>query len=184
MKSYAVSTYLFLLFALVSLQFTACDKDDDNGDGTEQELITTVTLTVKQGNATVTEASFRDPDGAGGNAPTIDDIVLAANSSYTLEVAFLDESKAGAPVDITEEVAEENEEHLVCFATTGGLPQPVITDQDDAGQPLGLRASLNTAAATNGSLTVRLKHEPNKSAPDPCVTGETDVEVTFDVVVN
>ncbi len=173
---------IFAMLALGAFLFTACDKDDDHNQD-EQELITTVKLTFTEVGGGSTTFTVKDLDGDGGNPPVADEIKLKANTAYTIGVAFLDESKAGHAHDLTEEVKTEADEHLVCFSTTGGLSAPVIGDQDGNGKPLGLESAITTGEAATGNLKVSLKHLPNKSATDPCATGETDVEVTFPVTV-
>ncbi len=174
--------FLTTLFILSTFLFTACDKDDDGMDN-EQELITTVQLTFTDGAGASLVFNVKDLDGDGGNPPVADEIKLKANTSYTLSVKFLDESDPSHTHDITEEVKEESDEHLVCFTSSGAMSAPVATDTDTNGKPLGLQNSLTTGSAGSGSLTVSLKHEPDKSAATPCSTGETDAEVTFPAVV-
>ena len=177
------------LFHLLALSFlglsaltvTGCDKDNDEGPDNEEELITTVVLAFTNGAQVVT-ATWQDLDGPGGNAPEIDPITLNANTTYVVVPAFLNE--AASPVEnITEEVEAESNEHLVCWATTGNLTGPTAQDQDDNGDPLGLVNSLTTGNAGAATLTLRLKHEADKDAANPCNTGETDVEVTFPVTI-
>lgn len=177
---------LLLLPALFGslLVLSACNKDDDDNEPeNEQEVITTVTLTFVDSDNISTVFQAADPDGDGGNPPTIDDITLDADETYRLSVAFLDESNPGDVENITEEVEEESNEHLVCFDATGFAIGPDPEDTDDNGDPLGLVSNLATGNAGSGSLTVTLKHEPDKSAANPCSTGETDVEVTFPVTI-
>lgn len=171
-----------MLLLSSSFLFTACDKDDDTDDHS-QELITTVKLTFTEVGGGSTEFTVKDTDGDGGNAPVADVITLKANTAYTIGIAFLDESESDHTHDLTEEVQTESAEHLVCFTATGAMSAPAIGDTDSNGQPLGLESALTTSAAGAGSLQVVLKHEPDKAASDPCKTGETDVDVTFDVTV-
>lgn len=174
---------MLFVFLPMFLLTTGCDKDDDNEPENEQELITTVVLTfTPTAGGTPVVAIAQDLDGDGGNPPTIQDIELEANTDYTLAISFLDESKN--PVEnITEEVEEESNEHLICLVGSGAMPSPTIQDTDDNGDPLGLRSTLKTGAAGNGTLKVTLKHEANKEAANPCTTGETDAEQTFNVTV-
>lgn len=170
--------------------FTACDSDDPEPVN-EEELITTVTLTfTNTANAQdVVTANFRDLDGEGGNAPTIDGITLSANATYTLTVQFLNELETPAE-DITEEVEEEDEEHQVFFVAGGGAAFTyAYGDEDGNGNPLGLTGTATTGAAGSGNLQVLLLHEPNKSASgvsagDPAnAGGESDVDVTFSLTI-
>jgi len=172
---------IFAMLALGAFLFTACDKDDDHNHD-EQELITTVKLTFTEVGGGSTTFTVKDLDGDGGNPPVADEIKLKANTAYTIGVEFLDES-GDHTHDITEEVKEEADEHLVCFTATGALTSPIIGDVDGGGKPLGLESAITTGEASTGNLKVSLKHLPNKSATDPCATGETDVEVTFPVTI-
>ncbi|MCU0348774.1 MAG: hypothetical protein MUC59_17675 [Saprospiraceae bacterium] len=174
--------FLFAILALNAVLFSACDKEDDHNHN-EGELITTVKLTFTEVGGGSTEFTVKDLDGDGGDAPVADDITLKANTAYTIGVEFLDESKADHTHDITEEVKEESAEHLVCFDATGSMTAPTIGDLDGNGKPIGLESALATGAAGAGSLQVTLKHLPNKSATDPCSTGDTDVDVTFEVTI-
>ncbi len=172
------------LFLAAILLFGACQVDDDDPMVNEEELITSVVLTFTAPGGSSTSFSFRDTDGSGGTDPVVENITLAAASSYMLSVRFLDESNPADVSDITLEVADENTDHLVCFEVQGDMPLPLIEDTDDNGKPLGLASRLVTTAPGNGKLTVRLKHTPDKNATSPCGTGDTDVEATFNVAIN
>jgi len=175
-----------LLYACVlvsTLLFTAgCDKDEDNEPDNEQELITTVTLTFTPATGSAIIATAKDLDGTGGTAPTIQPVALKANTDYTLTIRLLDETKTPTDV-ISDEVAKEKEAHQFCFVATGAAPTPAIQDKDANSKPVGLTSTLKTGAAGSGTLKVTLKHELNKSAADPCSTGETDVEQTYPVTI-
>ncbi len=170
-----------LLPALVMLM-TSCHRDDDDTQPqNEQELITTVILTFVDLDNTSSVFAWRDTDGPGGADPEIDEISLDPETTYNLFVAFLDESDPMDIKDITEEVEEESDEHLICFSGSNFNAEPTATNKDSNGDPLGTEASLETGPAGDGTLTIRLKHDPDKTAATPCNTGETDVEVTFPV---
>ncbi|MFY0593948.1 hypothetical protein [Roseivirga sp.] len=172
-------------FAIVS-----CDNDDPEPVN-EEELITTVNVTfTNTANAgDVVTATFQDLDGPGGNAATQSNLALSANSTYTVSIEFLNEQETPAE-DITEEVAEEDDEHQVFYVATAGLNFTfAYTDQDGDGNPLGLAGTATTGAASTGSVTVSLIHEPTKTGAgvsdgDPTnANGETDVEVTFTTTI-
>ena len=180
MKQFRASTLTYLALVTLIFTFNACkDQVDTPPNPNEEELITTLELTfTNETNASdVRIFKFADPDGDGGNAPTItDSIVLAANSSYGLAVRFLDESKS--PVeDITTEIVAEAIDHLICYTTPGDL-MITILDKDANNLNLGLAATVKTQALENTSLTIRLMHQPNQKNGN-CDSGETDVEVTF-----
>jgi hypothetical protein len=166
---------LFLAAGLLS----ACDKDDEEPHN-EGELITTVTLTMQEaGTANTVTATFRDPDGEGGNVPTqFDEIVLKPNTVYNTTISLLDESKTPAE-NIGEEIEEEADEHQFFYTPTSGLNVTVAyDDQDSKNLPLGLKTRVTTGAASTGKLKVTLKHQPG-TKNNNIATGETDVELDF-----
>lgn len=189
MKFNHTRSYLFALLT-AALLFTACGSDDPEPVN-EEELITTVRVTFtgtgpNEGETVV--ATFKDLDGAGGNAPEITNpVVLSANGAYDVSVEFLNETETPAE-DITEEVEEEDEEHQVFVLPSNGLNFIyTYNDKDDNDQPLGLAGSVTTGNASTGTLQILLIHEPNKSATgvsagDPTnAGGETDISVTFNL---
>ncbi|MFT5168052.1 MAG: hypothetical protein ACI8P3_003291 [Saprospiraceae bacterium] len=184
-------TEKFLFIALVfttSLFFTACEKDDPEIPN-EEELITTLkyNLTPTGGGTSIT-LSFQDLDGDGGDNPAITGGNLAANQTYTGTLELLNDSKTPAE-SITEEIEEEKEEHQFFFQSNVSNLTIAYSDQDANGNPVGLTSILTTGAAESGTITILLRHEPNKSASgvsDGDITnagGETDIEVTFPVNV-
>ncbi|MFY0645020.1 MAG: hypothetical protein JXR19_11185 [Bacteroidia bacterium] len=176
--------YSIILISFFAFSICACtDKVDDPPNINEEELITTVELTFTNDSNSndVRMFQFADTDGVGGNEPTAHDTIrLDTNSSYTLQVRFLDES--GSTVeDITEEVEEEADEHLVCYTSNGALSVS-ITDIDGNSLPLGLEAIVTTGQQEVTDLNVQLKHQPDVKNGS-CDLGETDVEVLFRVEV-
>lgn len=173
-----------LLFLAVS-----CDNDDPEPVN-EEELITTVKLTfTPAGGGTAVVATFQDFDGAGGNSPITTNPTLAANTSYSVAVQFLNETQ-NPTEDITEEVEEEAEDHQVFFEVASGLNFTYsYNDEDGNGNPIGLAGTVQTGNASTGSLAIVLLHEPNKTASgvstgDPTnAGGEEDVRVTFTVTI-
>jgi len=182
-RSHSIKYLMLLALTAGLVVFSSCNKDDDddNTPENEQELITTVTLTfVDQNNVSSVFKAF-DLDGPGGDDPVIPEVILQDNETFQLFVAFLDESDPDNVEDITEEVEEESNEHLVCFEATEFSIPPLPQDTDDNGDPLGLVSSLTTGDVGTGSLRVILRHEPDKSIANPCTSGETDADVTFPV---
>ena len=167
---------------------TACEKDDPVIPN-EEELITTLTytLTPSGGGATVT-LSFRDLDGDGGNDPTIGGGTLAANKTYTGTLELFNEVETPRE-NITTEIQEEDEEHQFFFKSNVDDLTIAYTDQDDDGNPVGLNTSLTTGEPSSGSITIILRHEPNKTASGVSsgdianAGGETDIEVVFPIDV-
>lgn len=170
------------------LFFTACEKDDPDLPN-EEELITTLVYTLTpQGGGTAVEFRFTDLDGDGGNAPVIINGNVVSNTVYNGTITLLNESESPTK-NITEEVQQEAEEHQLFFAVSSANATVEYADTDADGNPIGLLSTLTTAGASSGTLTVTLRHEPNKSATGVVAGnianagGETDIEVTFDVTV-
>jgi hypothetical protein len=169
----------FLAFAV----FTAsCDKENDV-DPNEEELITTLKVSlIEAGTTTPQVFVFKDIDGPGGQAPSqFDSIIINANKSYTASVQFLNESVSPAD-DITLEVSAEAADHQVYYqATTVVLPATNL-NIDGLGLPLGITSTWTAGAAGKGAMKITLKHKPGtKAANDPVTKGETDIEVEFGV---
>jgi hypothetical protein len=179
MKNIIRNTWLLLLpWFLVN-----CEKDQNQTMDNEEELITDVVLTFTDELGAEQVFTFSDPDGPGGNSPSQDEVRLSSLQNYELSIQFLDASDPMDVEDITEEVMEEAAEHLVCYEFTGNINAITITDSDENNLPLGLEALITTGQSGNGSLTISLKHLPDKTNTLPCSTGETDVEVTFQMVI-
>jgi hypothetical protein len=93
------------------------------------------------------------------------------------------------PENITEEVEEEGEEHQFFFQVSTAELDITYDDQDANGLPIGIDTNAITAGAGTGSLIITLRHEPNKTADGVSdgqianAGGETDIEVTFEVVI-
>ncbi|MFN0202729.1 MAG: type 1 periplasmic binding fold superfamily protein [Bacteroidia bacterium] len=153
----------------------------------EEELITTLTYTLTpSGGGTAITLTYKDLDGDGGNAPTTTlSGNLAANTTYIGKLVLLNESVTPAE-DISAEIKAEKETHQFFFQPASALKATVsYTDTDANGKPVGLETSLVTTYASEGDLTIILRHEPNKSASGVAtgdVTnagGETDIEAVI-----
>lgn len=174
-------------FGITSL--ISCDKDDD-APVNEEEVITTVTITLTYGSNEIILTS-KDLDGDGPKAPmvTVSGGNLKTNTVYYGAVTFLNETVSPAD-DITVEVKEEGAEHQVFFQVPTALGTFAYTDTDANGKPIGLAFTLTTSGATTRDLTVTLRHLPNKSASGVATGditnagGATDADVTYkDIVV-
>jgi hypothetical protein len=180
----------FIALALFTATLFSSCSDDGHDHGTnEEELITTVITTLTSGNQTITLTS-KDLDGNGPNPPVVTPSVdLTPNTTYTGSVTFLNESLSPA-IDLTKEIKEEGEEHQLFFQAAPSIGTFTYTDTDAKGRPIGLAFTLRTAASpTTGTITVVLKHEPNKSASGVAggsmtnAGGATDASVTYTVVL-
>jgi len=174
---------------LATALFTACSSDDDAAFVNEEEVITTVSVMLTpQGGGTAVTLTSRDLDGDGPEAPVVTvSGPVTAGVAYSGEVSFLNEL-ANPSEDITEEVAAEGEEHQV-FYQQNGLGTFTYSDEDINGKPIGLKFNYTAGSANTGTLTITLRHEPNKDAQgvaEGIITnagGSTDAEVVFSIEV-
>ncbi|MAY83349.1 MAG: hypothetical protein CMP59_04370 [Flavobacteriales bacterium] len=177
---------LNLLLILFILGLAACtDDDDDSVDNTpginpnEEELITSIEVIMNDtANATIDTFRFRDPDGDGGNIPVIDSIIINSNTTYLVNLRFLDESDPNDVEDITVEVKDEDDEHLVCYEVTPAMAITINRTDTDGTYELGLESDWQTFGAQSGRVEISLKHQPGVK-DGSCSPGETDVQVAF-----
>ena len=177
----------FFKYALLAstLIFASCSDDDDTPEPVnEEEVITTLTVTLDSGSDTVV-MQYQDLDGDGPDAATVTvSGSLSANTTYDGSIILLNETESPAE-NITEEIEEDDLDHQFFYTVGSGLDVVAeYGDADSQGNPLGLSFILNTGVASSGGLTFTLRHEPNK--PNTGLEnagGETDIEVTFDVTV-
>lgn len=171
----------------------------------QAELITTVQLEfLPQGGGAPVVASWRDTDGMGGVSGTVDPVVLTQGVTYALNVAFLDESWEPAE-DITEEIREESEEHLVLVygpAVLGPASSSAtailehsyadaesdyVVNAEGEDLPVGLRNVVVATAAGSGELMIMLRHlpalneQPLKQATIPALLAAGDPNVPGDI---
>ncbi len=172
---------------LTTLLFVSCSDDDDTpGAVNEEEVITTLTATLTpDGGGTAITIQTRDLDGDGPNAPEVTvSGDLMAGVTYNGSLVLLNETESPAE-NITNEVEEESLEHQFFFTAGGGLDvTTAYANFDTAGDPLGTEFTLTAGAASSGTLTFTLRHEPTK--PNTGLGdagGETDIAATFNVTV-
>ncbi len=179
---------LKLMAIALSTLFISCN-DDDVKAVNEEEVITTVIVTLTGGGQVVTLTS-RDLDGDGPQAPTVTvSGNLSANTTYTGSVGFFNELET--PVgNITLEVVEEGADHQVFYqALPTALGTFVYTDTDANGKPIGVSFELLTGDAQSGQMVVTLRHDLNKSANGVATGditnagGSTDAQVTYPIVI-
>mgnify|MGYP002778154802 CR=1 FL=1 len=178
-----------VLGAAALLTLSSCEKDDDEEEN-EEEVITTLQLNFAPvGGGNTLQYSFDDPDGPGGNNPTIQTIDLAPNRQYNVTVQVL--NKTENPVeDKTSEIRTEGTSHRFFYAPN---PTNIVTianlDADANGVPLGLSSTWTTSNAATGTIRVTLRHyggnPPNKQTTDPVDSpkSSTDIEATFPIRV-
>jgi len=182
---------LMAIAAFTIAFLSACNNDDGTAQPVnEEEVITTVTATfTPQGGGSAITLTSRDLDGDGPDAPVVTASGnFTAGAAYNGTVTFLNEM--GSPAEnITEEVAEEGEDHQIFFQQSG-LGTFTYTDTDADGKPVGLAFTYTAAnAPATGTLTVTLRHLPNKEAANVSAGnitnagGATDAEVTYNVTI-
>ena len=180
---------IFALSLLGAVSLTGCIDDNEPDPVNEEELITTVNVLFTSPNGDLRTFSFEDLDGEGSGLAVVSTDTLSANTTYAVAVEFLNATE-NPPESITAEVLAEGDEHQVFFQVSQSLNLSVsYNDTDVNGAPIGLLNNVITNANSNGTFKVTLRHEPNKSAagvPNGDISnagGETDIEVTFNVVI-
>ena len=171
-----------LLMTILFLE--SCDKDDPKPVH-EPEVITTVEVTlVPDGNGIPVTLKFFDADGEQGSiAPLITvSSSLKAGTTYSAVIELQNET-VNPPLDITNEVAEEADDHLFCFDVSGDIAVS-YEDEDQNGLPIGLLTTWQVGAAGDGQVTLSLRHQAGTKTGECPGGGETDVEITFDVQIN
>jgi len=176
---------LALIVLLPSLlTFSACDNDDPKPVN-EEEVITTVEVTlVPEDSGIPVTLKFFDADGEQGSIAPLITVsgALKAGTVYSGVIALWNETE-NPPINITDEVAEEAEEHLFCFAVSGDLTVS-HDDQDANGYPIGLLTTWEAGAAGTAQVTLSLRHQPGTKTGECPGGGETDIQIVFDLDVN
>lgn len=174
-----ITAPLFLMSALL----LSCDKDEPEPVN-EEEVITTVevTLTPEGGGIPVT-LKFYDADGELGSIAPLVTVSgsLKSATTYEAQIKLLNETENPAG-DISLEVKEEANDHLVCFDVTGNIAVQYL-DADANNLPLGLLTSWTTGAPGNAAVTIVLRHQAGTKTGACPGAGETDVEVSFDLLI-
>lgn len=179
-------------------------EEGHDHDGEEEEINKVdLTFTPADGGDALT-FTWIDEDGIGVADPSIDDIVLAANTVYDMTIT-LTNTLGTEDEDITAEIAAEDDEHQFFFAFPTDLFSDPLGDgnfdqfddpvnyndedseaQDGSGNPVGLSTSWTTGDAANPSGTFRLtlRHlEDDKSATSTASDGGEDLDIQFEIEV-
>ena len=203
MKKLFKSSVLLLVVSILGL-LSGCKKDDPEPENIP-ELTTTVKLKFTPTSGSVVEVTATDPDGEGVQDLKIDGpINLVKGTAYTLSLELYNElyKSTEEGYNISEEVAEEADEHQFFFEWTDGVfsnptgngnidnksdPVNYGSSVDSNGLPLGLTTSWTTSTtATTGTKSFRilLKHQPEiKSATSTSADGESDLDLSFTISI-
>jgi hypothetical protein len=175
--THSKKSFIFLALAGMLLFANACKKDPQ----TAEENITTIEVHIT-GAGFDKKFFWNDTDGD-GVANTIDSIVIPPNVSNLKGHLHVYDRSVTPEIDITEEIEEENKEHL--FVYNVNLSNLVIKDlnTDADGKPFGITSVWATQAAGTGTVNIKLYHEPTDKNNAANPGGEVDFDVTFPVVI-
>ena len=165
----------------------SCSSDDDSMPEPvlEEEIITTMTITLTADGQADVILQTQDLDGDGPDLPVVTvSGDLSENTMYSGSIVLLNETEDPAE-NITEEIEEEALEHQFFYTIGNGLDAEAdYNDADSDGNPIGLDFVLSANSVSSGSITFTLRHEPTK--PNMGIEdagGETDIEATFDIAI-
>lgn len=183
MKNKILMKNLWIIW-LLGILVTGCKKASSPKDEHEHEAITTVLLHFSQQGQVISTFMFDDPDGIGGQAPTIDTIFLQTNQTYDVRIQLLNKTKN--PVnDLTATIIAQGTAHEWFFLPTIPFLNIIKTDVDQLGLPLGFQSVWQTTSAeTTAGVRVKLMHKPFvKGSNDSPNRGHADADVLFPVYV-
>lgn len=168
-----------VIIAVFSSLLISCDPSNPNNPN-DQEIITSVVITATEGPNTY-QFAYTDPDGNGGNIPTIDTIFLSPLKIYEVSIQLIDETKT--PDDtLTNAILAEAEDHQFFYNISGANLTNTYNDADVNALPIGLVVTWTTGSASIGNLVLTLKHQPG--IKDGLITtGETDIEISFPISI-
>jgi hypothetical protein len=185
-RAIAVTTAWILLF--VTLALTNACRPISNPAQTELEEVLpnviTLTLTSPQGNTT---AVWHGSTNATGSAVHIDTLVLAAGRTYVGKISAVNATKS-PNVDLTAEYKKLADEHQFFYTVSGDARSRVsitVTDKDGNNLPVGLEFTLaaSAGASVRGTLNVVLSHYDGVKKNGTSMSTESDIDITFPVVI-
>jgi hypothetical protein len=198
-----MNTSKFLsILCIGGILLTSCSNDDDNPiPVNEEELITTMKVSLVNGTDTIT-LIVKDEDGADGPAKPEVTVSgdLSTNTTYNGTIELLNESETPTEV-INEEIEKEADEHQFFYVAGSSLNMTTAyTDKESdykkedgtpftSTNPVGLKFTVTTTDIGTGTFTVTLRHEPNKGGSgvtDGDITnagGNTDITQAFNITV-
>jgi hypothetical protein len=195
---------IYLKATLLSsvLLFISCDKDDTPDVENEIEVFTKAVILVTNLSDDSSETyNFEveehdhDHDHAvlvqnqeGDDHGDHTEIELESDSEYKFEITFLNDSDPNNVIDMTEEVIEEADEHIVFYELIGdGISFDTTSGdtRDSEGNALNLVTKWTTTAATVVDVEAYLIHQPTSKTGTTRddFGGATDVEIEFEAHV-
>ncbi|HMJ70212.1 MAG TPA: hypothetical protein VK508_15015 [Cyclobacteriaceae bacterium] len=202
-----LKNHILIYVAILSISIlSGCDSDDPQKEDVP-ELITKATLTFTPTTGSPIVVTATDPDGEGVQSISTDGpITLAKSTTYVLTISMINglAQPTDEEYDITKEVEEEGDEHMLFFGWTGNAFSNPSGDgnidaranalnyagaensKDTNGLPLGLTTTWTTAdvGSSGAGFRVLLKHQPAlKTLASTSNDGETDLDVTFQLSV-
>ena len=179
-KIKTMKIFKYALLAIPFLYFSCNDDDDTPEPVNEEEVITTMNVYVDGALA----MSSTDSDGDGPLEPVVTDGVLAANTTYSVRLEFLNELEDPAE-NYTYEIIEEGIDHQIFVSLNNGSDVSINNfNLDENGNILGTQFQLTTGSVGEGTITITLVHEPMKPNDGlDSAGGSIDIQVTFDVLV-
>ena len=194
------NTYTKTLLIVLILFITSCEKSDTPVVENEMEVFTNATIVVTNlsDNSETTyvfevEAHDHHDHEGGGVAPSEGDddhgehteIELAANSEYEFAITFQNNTDASNPIDMTEEVIEEADDHHVFYEfTDSSLTYESTTGDtiDSSGNPLNLVTKWTTTTGAVIDVAAYLFHIPSSKVGTTRADfgGAVDVEIDFE----
>lgn len=188
------ATHLTCTILLVSLTFGFSSCESNDHPVSYEAPVTSMVVTLTPDSGQVVILSFIDNDGLGGMPPLVNSCELRKNTAYACKVMV---GSAAAPTSaklehfIDSTSAEATPElHQVFYSPSSNLfIEAEYADVDLNGFPIGFASVLVTGRASSGSLSMKIIHHPNKSAPEVAkgnalhAGGSTDVEAVFQVTI-
>lgn len=192
-----IKTSIIIAFASLTV-LVSCKKSEDAGhphDHSSQEQITTLILrgydVANPADTThFLSVKWEDLDGNGGNAPTIDSLLLDTGITYSMNMVLLDKTKT--PYDtISNEILERGDIHQFFYTPSATIVGKVIVerldkDNNNPALPIGLQTQWKVlgvpsyALPVSGTVNIVLSHYdgiPKTALPSP----ESDIDISFPV---
>jgi hypothetical protein len=190
------------LFLSVTFFLASCNDDEPEVINEEEEF-SRVTVKVTNENDATDEQTYtfevegHDHDHAGvtvsseGSHEEHTHIELNANSSYLFEIRFYNDEDPDNIEDVTLEVIEEADEHLVFYEVIGQAnitietAGPGVDTIDSNSKPVHLVTRWTTADAEEVEVMAYLIHQPTTKDGNTRddFGGGTDVEIEFEAHV-